>query len=77
LHFERFCGGRVWPQTQNRWAVPPPKDRHTSLPKVKGRREGVEDAVEEVTIHGIPEHEVPLANSLGDTVGVESSSGVV
>jgi hypothetical protein len=45
---ERFHGGGFWPPTQNGWAVPPPKDRSTSLLKVKGRREGVEDVVEEV-----------------------------
>jgi hypothetical protein len=37
--------GSVILQTQNGWAAPPPKDRHALLPKVKGRREGVEVAV--------------------------------
>jgi hypothetical protein len=76
LHCERFRGSGVWPPTQNGWAVPLPEDRHTLLPKLKGRREGVEDAVEEGTSDGVPEHEVALANSLGGTVGVESPSKV-
>jgi hypothetical protein len=46
------------------------------LPKVKGRREGVEDAVEEGTSDGIPEHEVAPANRLGGSVGIESPSRV-
>ncbi len=49
-----------------------PKIRHTVLPKVKGRREGVEDAIKE----GIPACEVALAISIGGTVGVESPSRV-
>jgi hypothetical protein len=71
---EHFRGDGVWPPTQNGWAVPPPKDKHTSLPKVKGRREGVEDTIEEGTSDGIPEHEDALINSLGGTVGGESPS---
>jgi hypothetical protein len=63
LRCERFRGGGVWPPTQNGWAVPPPKERHTLLTKVKGRREGVEDAVKEGTSDGVPEREVALAKS--------------
>jgi hypothetical protein len=72
----RFRGGGVGPPTQNGWTVPPPKDRHTLLPKVKGRREGVEDALKEETRGSIPEHEAALSNSLGGTVGIESPSRV-
>jgi hypothetical protein len=48
-----------WSQAINtEWmGSPPPKDRHTSLPKVKGRREGVEDDVEEGTSDGVPKCE--------------------
>ena len=77
MHHECFHGSGVWPPTQNGWAVPPPEDRHTLLPKVKGRREGVEDAINEGTSDGVPKREVALANSIGGTVGVESPSGVV
>ncbi len=44
--------------------------------KVKGRREGVEDAVKEGAGDGVPEREVALANSVGGAVGVESPSFV-
>jgi hypothetical protein len=57
-------------------AVPPSEDRHTLPPKVKGRREGVEDAIKEGTSDVIPKREVALANSLGGTVGIESPSRV-
>jgi hypothetical protein len=60
----------------NGWAVHPSKDRHTLQPKVKGRREIVEDAVKKGTSDGVPNREVALANSLGGTVGVESPSRV-
>jgi hypothetical protein len=46
------------------------------LPKVKGRREGVEDAIKEGRSDGVPEHEVALANSWGITVGIEIPSTV-
>jgi hypothetical protein len=63
--------------TITKWmGSPSPKDRHTLLPKVKRRREGVEDAVKEGLSDGIPEHEVTLTNSWGGTVGVENPSGV-
>jgi hypothetical protein len=72
-----FCGSGVGPPpTQNGWATPPSKDRHTSLPKVKGRREGVEDAVKEEASDGVPKREVALANSLAGSVGVENPFGV-
>ena len=70
-----FRGGGVWPPTQNGWAVPPPEDRHTSLPKVKGRREGVADAFKEMTSDGVPKHEVALANSLGEYFSKKYSCG--
>jgi hypothetical protein len=77
LHRVHFCGGGVRPPEQNGWATSPSKDRHTLLPKVKGRMEGVEDAVKEGASDSIPEHEVALANSRGGgTVGVESPSRV-
>ncbi len=76
MHCVRFCGGGVRPPAQNGWAISPSKDRHTSLSKVKGRREGVENAIKEGASDGIPEHEVALANSVGGTVGVESPSRV-
>ena len=44
------------------------------LPKVKGRREGVEDAVKGGASDGIPERVVALANRFGGFVGVESPS---
>jgi hypothetical protein len=56
--------------------VPPLKDRHTLLSKVKGRREGVEDAVKKGTSDGAPDREVALANRLSGSVGVESPSRV-
>jgi hypothetical protein len=71
-----FSDDGVRPPTQNGWAVPPLKDRHTVLPKVKGRREGVEDANKEGRSDGVPKHEFALANSLGGTVGIESPSTV-
>jgi hypothetical protein len=46
------------------------------LPKVKDRREGVEDAVKEGASDGIPEQVVALANRFGGFVGVESLSTV-
>jgi hypothetical protein len=70
----RFCGGKVGQPTKNGWAVPPPEDRHTSLPKVKGRREGVEYAIKGETSDSIPEHEVVLTNSLDGSVGIETPS---
>jgi hypothetical protein len=72
----RFHGGVVRPPTQNGWAVPSPKDRHTLLPKVKGRREGVEDAIKEGKDDSIPECDIAHTNSWGGTVGVESLSRV-
>ncbi len=71
-----FPGGGVRPPAQNGWATTPSKDRHTLLPKVKGRREGVEDAVEGGASDGIPERVVALANRFGGFVGVESPSTV-
>ncbi len=63
--------------TNTEWMGSPiHKDRHTLPPKVKGRKEGVEDAVEEATSDGIPEHEIALTNSLGGTVAIESPSRV-
>jgi hypothetical protein len=53
------------------------KDRHTLLPKGKGRREGVEDAVEEGASDSVQEREVAVTNSVGGTVRVESPSGIV
>jgi hypothetical protein len=72
----RFHGGGVRPPAQNGWAITPSKDRHTSLPKVKGRREVVEDAIEGGASDSIPERVVPLANMFGEFVGVESPSTV-
>jgi hypothetical protein len=46
------------------------------LPKVKGRREGVEDAIKRGASDGIPERVVALANRFGRFVGVESPSTV-
>ncbi len=66
----RFCGGGL--PTQNGWATTPSKDRHTLLPKLKGGREGVEDAVKGGASDGVPEHVVALANRFGGFVGVES-----
>ncbi len=73
-----FHGDGVWPPTQNGWAVPPPEDRGTLLPKVKGRREGVEDAIKEGTSDAVPKREVALANRIGGSVGfgIESPSRV-
>ena len=71
-----FCGGGVRPPAQNGWATTPSKDRHTLLPKVKGRREGVEDAIKERASDGIPEREVALANRFGGSASVESPSTI-
>ena len=76
MRCERLHGGGVWPPTQNGWVVPPPENRHTSLPKVKGRREGIEGAIEEGTSDGVPKREVALANRFGGSVGIESPSTV-
>jgi hypothetical protein len=46
------------------------------LTKLKGRREGVEDAVREGMSDSDPEREVALANRLGGSVGIESPSRV-
>jgi hypothetical protein len=70
-----FCGGGVRPPTQNGWATSPSEGRHTLLPKVKGRREGVEDAVGEGTSDGIPKREIVLANSGGGMIGIERDEG--
>jgi hypothetical protein len=70
----RCRGGGVRPPAQNGWATTPSEDRHTLLPKVKGRREGVEDAVKEGASDGVPECVVSLANRFGEFVGVESPS---
>ncbi len=64
MHRMRFRGGGVRPPAQNGWATTPSKDRHTSLLKVKGRREGVEDAIKGGASDGIPERVVALANRL-------------
>ena len=72
----RFHCGGVRPLSQNGWATSPSKDCHTSLPKVKGRREGVKDAIEEGASDSIPKREVALANRLGGSVGIESPSTV-
>ena len=66
----RFCGGGL--PTQNGWAVPPPKDRSTSLLKVKGRREGVGDVVKKVGGDNTTEQqgEVARANVVRVLVGV-------
>jgi hypothetical protein len=72
----RFRDGGVGPPTQNGWATPPPKDEHTLLPKVKGRREGVEDTIEEGASDGNSELEGALANSVDGTAGVESPSRI-
>jgi hypothetical protein len=70
-----FRGGGVGPPTQNGWFGPPPREgRHTLLTKVKGRREGVEDAVKEGKGDGVPDCEVASANSWCGTVGIESPS---
>ncbi len=42
------------------------------LPKVKGKREGVDDVVKEGTSDGVPKCEDAVANSLDGTVGIES-----
>ena len=76
LRCVHFHGGGVRPPAQNGWATTPSEDRHTLLPKVKGRREGVEDAIEGGASDGIPEHVVALANRFGEFVGVESPSTV-
>ncbi len=72
----RVHGDGFRPPTQNGWATAPSNDSHTLLPKVKGRREGVEDAIGEGTSDGNPEHEVALANRLGGSVGIEKPSRV-
>jgi hypothetical protein len=46
------------------------------LPKVKGRREVVEDAIKERTSDGILECGVALANRVGDSVDIESPTRV-
>ncbi len=46
------------------------------LPKVKGRREGVEDAVERGASDRVPERVVTLSNRFGGFVGIESPSTV-
>ncbi len=69
-----FHGGGVRPPAQNGWATTPSEDRHTLLPKVKGRREGVEDAIEGGASDGVPKRVVALANRFGGFVGVESPS---
>ncbi len=56
MHSVHFHGGGVRPPAQNGWATTPFKDRHSSLLKVKGRREGVEDAIEGGASDGVPEH---------------------
>jgi hypothetical protein len=76
LRCVRFYGDGVRPPAQNGWATTPFKDRHTLQPKIKGRREGVEDAVKGGASDGIPERVVALANRFGGFVGVESSSTV-
>jgi hypothetical protein len=76
LRRECFAGGGVRPPAQNGWATTPSEDRHTSLPKVKGRREGGEDAVKGGASDGIPDGVVALANKFGGFVGVESPSTV-
>ncbi len=60
-----FRGGGVRPPAQNGWATTPSEDRRTSLPKVKGKREGVEDAVKGGASDGDPERVVALANRFG------------
>ena len=57
-------------------APPPDEERTTSPRKVKGRREGVEDAVKGGESDGVPERVVALANRFGGFVGVESPSTV-
>ena len=74
MHCVRFCDGGL--PTQNGWAAPPPEDRSTSLLKVKGRREGLEDAVKGGASDGVPERVAALANRFGGFVGVESPSTV-
>ncbi len=76
MHHVHFCGGEVGPPTQNGWAVPTPKDRQTLLPKLKGRREGVENTIKEGTSEGIPKGEVTLTNRLGGSVGIENPSRI-
>jgi hypothetical protein len=46
------------------------------LPKVKDRREVVEDAVKEEASDGTPEREVALANRFGGSASVESPSTI-
>ncbi len=74
MHCERFCGGRFWPPTHNGWVVPPPKDRSTLPLKIEGRREGVEDVVEEVGGDNITEQQggVARTNVVRVVVGVGS-----
>jgi hypothetical protein len=76
LHCVHLHGGGARSPAQNGWATNPSKDRHTLLPKVKGRREGVEDAIRERASDGIPEREVALTNRFGGSVGIESPSTV-
>ncbi len=71
-----FRGGGGRPPAQNGWPTTPSKDRHTLLPKVKDRREGVEDAVKGGASDGVPERVVALANRFDGFVGVESPSRV-
>ncbi len=72
----RFRGGGVRPPAQNGWATTPSEDRHTLQPKVKGRREGVEDAIKGGASDGIPERVVTFANRFGGFVGIERPSTV-
>ncbi len=72
MHRVRFRGGGVRPPAQNGWATTPSEDRHTLLPKVTGRREGVEDAVEGGASDGIPERVVALANRFGGLLALKA-----
>ena len=76
MHRVRFRGGGVRPPAQNGWATTPSEDIHTLLLKVKGRKEGVEDAVKGGASDGVPERVVAHANRFSGFVGVESLSTV-
>ncbi len=49
LHCIHFRGGSVIPRTQYGRAASPLEDKHTLLPKVKARREGLEVVIDDVS----------------------------
>ncbi len=76
MHCVCFHGGGVRLPAQNGWATTPSEDRHTLLLKLKGRREGVEDAVKGGASDGIPERVAALVNRFSRFVGIKSPSTV-